>query len=120
MFLSMIKKQFYLGFAGFAGLLSLRYFYTYNLFDLWYLGFFAFFSNFIIAKISGNKEDERFIDDRKTALAFTGRFAIIELYVIWCAAVVSKNAGFLCLLMSLSYAVTANVYAIKLYLLEEK
>lgn len=116
----MIKKQFYLGFAGFIGLLSLRYFYTYDLFDIWYLGFFAFFSNFIIAKISGNKEDERYIEDRKTALEFTGRLAIIELFVIWCVAMVIKNAGFLCVLSSLSYAVTANVYAIKLYLLEEK
>lgn len=116
----MIKKQFYLGFAGFTGLLSLRYFYTYNLFDLWYLGFFAFFSNFFIAKISGNKEDERYIEDRKTALAFTGRFAMIELFIIWCAAMVIKNAGFLSMLTSLSYAVTANVYAIKLYALEEK
>lgn len=116
----MIKKQFYMGFAGFIGLLSLRYFYTYNLFDLWYLGFFAFFANFIIAKISGNKQDERYIEDRKTALAFTGRFAIVELFVIWCAATVIKSAGFICMLTSLSYAVTANVYAIKLYLLEEK
>lgn len=116
----MIKKQFYMGFAGLTGLLSLRYFYTYNLFDLWYLGFFAFFSNFIIAKISGNKEDERYIEDKRTALSFTGKFAIIELFVIWCAAMVIKSAGFLCVVVSLSYAVTANVYAIKLYLLEEK
>lgn len=116
----MIKKQFYMGFAGFIGLLSLRYSYTYNTFDLWYIGFFAFFANFIIARISGNKEDERYIEDRKTALAFTGRLAIVELFVIWCAAGVIKSAGFICALISLSYAITANVYAVKLYLLEEK
>ena len=116
----MIKKQFYMGFAGFLGFLSLRYFYTNNFLYLSYLGFFAFFANFIIAKISGNKEDERYIEDRKTALAFTGQFAIIEMFIVWCSAMIVRNADFICILLSISYAITLNAYAIKLYLLEEK
>ncbi len=71
-----------MGFPGFLGFVSLRYFYSGNLLDLWYIGFFGFFANFIIAKISGSKEDERYIEDRKTALALTGQLAIIELFII--------------------------------------
>lgn len=116
----MIKKQFYMGFAGFLGFMSFRYFYSGNLLDLSYLGFFAFFANFIIAKISGSKEDERYIEDKKAALAFTGQFAIIELFILWCATVRVRNVDFICVLVSLSYAITLNAYAVKLYILEEK
>lgn len=116
----MIKKQFYMGFAGFLGFMSLRYFYSGNLLDLSFIGFFAFFANFIISKISGSKEDERYIEDKKTALAFIGQFAIIELFIIWCATVVVRNIGFICALLSFSYAITLNIYAVKLYILEEK
>ncbi len=116
----MIKKQFYLGFAGFMSFLSIRYFYSGNLLDLTYIGFFAFFSNFIIAKISGDKEDERYIEDRKNALAFTGQFAIVELFIIWCISMLVKNINIIAILIPLAYAITANVYAIKLYILEEK
>jgi hypothetical protein len=116
----MIKKQFYMGFAGFLGFMSFRYFYSGNLLDLSFIGFFAFFANFIIAKISGSKEDERYIEDKKTALAFIGQFAIIELFIIWCATVAVRNIDFICVLLSFSYAITLNIYAIKLYILEEK
>lgn len=109
-----------MGFAGFLGFMSTRYFYSGNLLDLSYLGFFAFFANFIIAKISGSKEDERYIEDKKAALAFVGQLAIIELFIIWCATVVMRNIGFVCALVSLSYAITLNAYAVKLYILEEK
>ncbi|MDU6337101.1 DUF3796 domain-containing protein [Clostridium sporogenes] len=116
----MIKKQFYMGFAGFLGLMSIRYFYSGNLLDLSYLGFFAFFANFIISKISGSKEDERYIEDKKAALAFIGQFAIIELFIIWCATMIMRNIDFICVLLSLAYAITLNAYAVKLYILEEK
>ena len=100
--------------------MSFRYFYSSNLLDLSFIGFFAFFANFIIAKISGSKEDERYIEDKKIALAFIGQFAIIELFIIWCVAVVIRNINFICVLLSLSYAITLNAYAVKLYILEEK
>lgn len=116
----MIKKQFYMGFVGFLGFMSIRYFYSGNLIDLSFLGFFAFFANFIIAKISGSKEDERYIEDNKVALAFTGQLAIIELFIIWCASIIVRNIDFICVLLSLAYAITLNAYAIKLYILEEK
>ncbi len=60
----MIKKQFYMGFAGFLGFFSLRYFSSGNLLDLTFIGFFAFFTNFIIAKISGDKADESYIGNQ--------------------------------------------------------
>ena len=116
----MIKKQYYMGFAGLMGFLSIRYFFTGDLSDLAFIGCFAFFANFIIAKISGSKLDERYIEDKKTAMAFIGQFAIIELFIIWCAAMVIRSADITCILLSLAYAVTLNVYAVKLYILEEK
>lgn len=116
----MIKKQFYMGFVGFLGFLSFRYFYSDNLFDLSYIVFFAFFSNFITAKISGSKEDERYIENRKSALAYVGQFAIVELFIIWCAIMKFRDIAILCILVSISYVITLNLYAIKLYILEEK
>ncbi len=116
----MIKKQFYMGFTGFLGFFSLRYFFYGNLLDLTFIGFFAFFTNFIIAKISGDKADERYIENQKSAMAFTGKFAVIELFVIWCVVTAIRNGVVASLLLSLAYAITLNVYAIKLYMLEEK
>lgn len=116
----MIKKQFYMGFAGFMGFLSIKYFFSGDLVDLAYLGYFAFFANFIIAKISGSKEDERYIEDKKAALAFTGQIAIIELFIIWLGTTVVKNIDVIRVMVSLSYAITLNAYAIKLYILEER
>jgi len=116
----MIKKRFYMGFAGFLGFFSIRYFSSGDLLDLTFIGFFAFFANFILAKISGNKADERYIENQKSAMAFIGQFAIIELFVIWCATTIIRSAVIASLLLSLSYAITLNAYAIKLYILEEK
>lgn len=116
----MIKKQFYMGFVGLTGFMSFRFFYSRNLLDLMYIGFFAFFSNFFIGKISGSKEDERYIEDKKIALAFTGKLAVIELFIIWCLTMIVKNIELIGVLISLAYAVTLNIYAVKLYILEEK
>lgn len=116
----MIKKQFHTGFFGFLGFISIRYFYTGNLRYLSFIGFFAFFSNFIIAKISGSKEDERYIEDNKIALAFIGRLAIVEIFILWCASLILKNMEIISVLISLAYAITLNAYAIKLYILEER
>lgn len=84
------------------------------------LDFFAFFSNFIISKINGDKADERYVQDEKAAMAFTGQLAIIELFILWCITIVSRNIELMCVLLSITYAITLNVYAIKLYILEEK
>ncbi len=81
---------------------------------------FCFFSNFIIAKINGDKADERYVQDEKAAMAFTGQLAIIELFILWCITIVSRNIELMCVLLSITYAITLNVYAIKLYILEEK
>lgn len=116
----MIKKQFYLGFTGFLGFLSLGFFFTGKLSTLTYLGFFGFFSNFFIASIKGTKADERYLENQKTAMAFTGQFAIIELMILWAILVIFKNITVMFILLPFGFALTLNVYAIKLYLLEEK
>ncbi len=56
----------------------------------------------------------------KSAMAFTGQLAIIELFILWCITIVSRNIELMCVLLSITYAITLNVYAIKLYILEEK
>ncbi len=53
-------------------------------------------------------------------MAFTGQLAIIELFILWCITIVSRNIELMCVLLSITYAITLNVYAIKLYILEEK
>lgn len=115
----MIKKQFYMGFPGFLGFFSIRYFFSGDLLDLSFIGFFAFFANFILAKISGSKADERYIENQRIAMAFTGQFSIIVLFVIWCATIIIRSTDIACVLLSLSYAVILNMYAVKLYILEE-
>lgn len=52
-------------------------------------------------------------------MAFTGQLAIIELFILWCITIVSRNVELMCVLLSITYAITLNVYAIKLYILEE-
>ena len=116
----MIKKQFYCGLFGFFGFLSVRYFFTGDLLDLIFIGFFGFFANFIISRISGDKADERYQENQKIAMAFTGQLAIIELFILWCISILFLNIELTCILISLVYAITLNVYAIKLYMLEEK
>lgn len=116
----MIKKQFYMGFIGFLGFIALRYFSSGNLLDLGFIGFFAFFSYFLISKISGNKADERYMENNKTAMALTGQFTIIEIFAVWFITMITMNMEVTFVLISLMYAITLNVYAIKLYILEEK
>lgn len=116
----MIKKQGFLGFGGFLGLYSLRYLFTGDIAYLSYIGFFAFFANFFIALIKGNRADERYVENHKTALAFTGQIAIIELFFLWSILIMFKASNLFFILLPASFALTLNIYGIKLYILEEK
>ena len=116
----MIKKQFYMGFAGLIGFLSLKFFFTGEVLDLMPIGFFGFFANFFIARISGDSTDERYMEDKKTALAFIGQLAVIELFVLMCLGLLLGNHAIVPALISVCFAVTALSYAVKLYMLEEK
>ncbi len=116
----MIKKQFYMGFFGLMGFKSLLYFYTGNLSDLGYIGFFGFFLYFFTGKISGSKEDERYIENRKTALGFIAPLAILALAIIWSYTVLVRDIELIRVLIFFLSAILLNVYGIKLYILEEK
>ena len=70
----MIRKNFYLGFLGFLGFFACRYFMTGEITSLAYLGFFSFFGFFFLGKIQGDQADERYQEDRKTALALSAIF----------------------------------------------
>ena len=116
----MIKKQFYMGFAGFIGFIGIRFFFTGNIIDLMPIGFFGYFAHFFIAKLSGDNADERYLEDKKTALAFTGQIATLELFILMCLGMLLKNHEIVLVLISVCFAVTLLSYAIKLYMLEEK
>lgn len=116
----MMKKQFYFGFFGFMGFKSLLYFHTGSLLDLGYIGFFGFFSYFFIGKISGSKEDERYIENRKTALSFIAPLTILAVAIIWSSTVFIRDMELVRVLIFLLSAIILNAYGIKLYILEEK
>src|SRR5690554_3034008 len=105
----MIEQKLDVGFAGFIGFMSIRYFCTGNVIDLTPIGFFGFFYHFIIAKISGSKADERYIENKRAALAFTGELAMIELFILWVAVILNDmTIDIIRVLVSLSYAITPN------------
>lgn len=116
----MFRKNFYLGFLGCIGFLSLRYVASGDIYDLSYLGFFAFFSYFFFGKIQGTRTDERFQENQKMAFALIGKIAIPVQCAIWCIALFTKNFTWVFLLSVIGYAAFTNIYAIRLYWLEEK
>ena len=116
----MNKKQFYFGFFGLIGFKSLLYFTTGDISYLSYVGFFGFFSSFFTSRISGSKEDERYIENRKTALSFIAPLGIISLAIIWSSTVLIKDIDIIRALIFLISAILLNMYGIKLYILEEK
>jgi hypothetical protein len=116
----MIKKEFYFGFLGLIGFKSLLYFYTGDVSNLSYVAFFSFFSFFSIGRVSGSKEDERYIENRKTALAFIAPLGIIALAIIWSSTVLIRDIDLIRALIFLLSAILINVHGVKLYMLEEK
>lgn len=116
----MNKKQFYFGFFGLIGFKSLLYFTTGAISYLSYVGFFCFFSSFFTGRISGGKEDERYTENRKTALAFIAPLGIISLAIIWGSTVLIEDTDMIRALIFLISAILINMYSIKLYILEEK
>lgn len=115
-----MKKQFYMGFVGLVGFKCLLYFYTGNVADLGYVAFFGFFSYFFTGSISGSKEDERYIENSKTALAFTAPLGLLAIAIIWSSTVLIKDIELIRALIFLLLAILLNIAGIKLYLLEEK
>ena len=61
---SMFQKKFWIGCLGFLGFFGMRYVSSGNILDLAYLGFFAFFGFFFIGRISGDRRDERYQENR--------------------------------------------------------
>lgn len=88
--------------------------------DLMPIGFFGFFANFFIARISGDNADERYMEDKKAALAFVGQLAVFELFILMCLGLLLENHAIIPVLISVCYAITTLSYAVKLYMLEEK
>lgn len=115
----MIKKNFYLGFVGLFGFNSLKYFFTKDISDLYFIMFFAFFSHFFISKINGDKADERYQENHIIAMSLVGDLSMISMFLIWCLTFTLKKIEITMLLLSIAYAIIHNVYAIKLYKLEE-
>ena len=116
----MIRKNFYLGFLGVLGFFAGRYFMTGDITSFAYLGFFSFFGFFFLGKIQGDQADERYQEDRKTALAFIGHLALFLLAAIWIIGLFMSNLEVTFILVVIAYVVLILAYAVKLYWLEER
>ena len=118
----MLNRRFkFLGFLGFFGFLTFRFFISGDVNDLTYIGYFGFFAYFFIAKISGNRTDERYIEDVNQAKAFMGNLALIEITMLMVLGVKEYPIRqYLFVLVSVCFASLIIVYAIKLYILEER
>ncbi|MBM6829195.1 DUF3796 domain-containing protein [Anaerotignum lactatifermentans] len=116
----MFRKKFFLGFLGFLGCFAFRYIGSGDVLDLAYFGFFAFCGNFFLGRIQGDRQDERYQEDQKEALAWIGRISIAALFIIWCAGILFRNMELVFVLVVAAYALLLNLYSWKLYVLEEK
>ena len=118
----MLNRRFkFLGFLGFCGFLAFRFLISGDVNDLTYIGYFGFFSYFFIAKISGNRTDERYMEDVKQAKAFMGNLAFIEITILMVFGdKQSMVREYLFVLISVCFASLIIAYAIKLYILEER
>lgn len=116
----MIRKNFYLGFLGFLGFFACRYFMTGEITSLAYLGFFSFFGFFFLGNIQGDQADERYQEDRKTALAFIGHLSLFLFAAIWIIGLFMSNLEVTFILVVIAYVVLILAYAVKLYWLEER
>ena len=117
----MIRKNFFLGFLGFLGFFACRYFMTGEITSLAYLGFFSFFGFFFLGKIQGDQADERYQEDRKTALAFIGHLSLFLFAAIWIIGFLfMSNLEVTFILVVIAYVVLILAYAVKLYWLEER
>ena len=115
------KKIKFLGFLGFLGFLAFRFFNSGDINDLTYIGFFGFFAYFFIAKISGNRMDERYVEDVKQAKAFMGDLALIETTILMVLGVKeSPIREYFFVLVSACFASLIIAYAVRLYMLEER
>lgn len=114
------KKYKYLGLLGFLGLNTFKYFFTKNPVDLLSVGYLGFFSYFIIAKISGDIEDERYIENENKAksYAFDTGIALLAL-VMFLSALLNLKTYAILFLLYLSFALMLLVFALRLYRLEE-
>lgn len=116
----MIRKKIYVGFLGFLGFFSCRYFMTGEIANLTYLGFFSFFGYFFLGKIQGDRADERYLEDQRTAFAFVGQLAVFLLAAIWIVGLFLDNLEITFILAVIAYVVLILAYAVKLYWLEER
>lgn len=115
------KKIGYLGFIGFTGFNAFKFFSSGNVADLAYIGYFGFFAYFFVAKISGNRMDERYYEDVKTAKSFMGNLALTEIVLMMIlGTLIPLVREYMLVLVSACFASLIIAYAIKLYILEER
>lgn len=115
----MIRKNFYLGFLGFWDFCR-SLFYDRGYYQSCLPGFLLFLWIFFLGKIQGDQADERYQEDRKTALAFIGHLALFLLAAIWIIGLFMSNLEVTFILVVIAYVVLILAYAVKLYWLEER
>jgi hypothetical protein len=114
------KVKMYQGVLGFVGLFGLRFFTTGDPRWLMWFGFFAFFANFWLGRISTTKSDERYADNVKTAMAFTGQLAFLTMTILFILAVIFPSLEILMVGITAVWLTLFFGYVWKLYRLEVK
>ncbi len=115
------KKVGYFGFMGFVGFSAFQYFSSGDIADLAFIGYFGFFAYFFIARISGNRMDERYFEDVKVAKSFVGTLAVIEMALMMTlGTLIPALREYLLVIVSGCFSSLLIAYAVKLYVLEER
>lgn len=118
----------WMGIFGFFGFLGLLYFKFKNPLHLIFLGLFGLFSFFILGKYSNKKRDELFIYNQNKASNFSLKTFIL---IIWSGLIfieiyffksldIANKYSFIVALISITFAITLNLFAFLLYKYETK
>lgn len=114
------KHLKYMGFAGFFGFFGFQYFIDHNITTLSYFASFGFFANFWISKIADEMVDERYIENSKSAKAFTLNVAVIEFIILYLTIPLSfMSKEILTVVSALCFASLIITYAIAFYKFEK-
>lgn len=107
----------WLGFLGFFGFFGFDYFITRNPMDLFQFCYFSFFAYFIIAKMSKDMPDERFIENSKRAQITSSIIPAIALFVIgFCSSAFTFiTKDMMIAACAVCFALTIIAYAILFY-----
>lgn len=104
-----IKYAWLFGFFGFQGF---TYFVTGNPLSLFWFSFFSFFAYYFIAKMAGEMQDERYIENSQKAKLKTATIPLVTLFIIgFCSGFPFVTKELIILACAFGWSVTLISYA---------